>query len=178
MKSTECIGKTVNGYTVLEFKSKVGLLAKHSCGNSRKFRGPKEFLTNRQRCIKCQQTTKTPVENIFHIYQKNAKKRNILFSLSVEEFNFLIGEKCFYCDAEPSILEKGRWKDEQWHEEFARNGIDRLNATEDYNSSNCVPCCFRCNQLKGNLELDEFVRLLRAIYKNLFVPKHNGLNKK
>lgn len=85
-------------------------------------------------CKKCNNYSK---ENRYNIYKKNAKRRNIDFNLSKEEFYNLTSQPCFYC---------GDLKQ--------YNGIDRINSKQSYNLKNCVPCCTICNKMKLNYDVD------------------------
>merc|ERR1712146_83158 len=44
-----------------------------------------------------------------------------------------------------------------------RIGIDRINSGGNYEITNCVPCCARCNFMKGSLDCREFVDHARRI---------------
>ena len=44
-----------------------------------------------------------------------------------------------------------------------RIGIDRLDSYGDYITTNCVPCCAKCNFMKGSLNYREFVDHARRI---------------
>ena len=72
-------------------------------------------------CKTCSYTAK---ENRYNIYKKNAKKRNLAFNITKEEFYALTKQPCKYC---------GDLQD--------YNGIDRVDSTLGYYIDNCVPCC-------------------------------------
>lgn len=79
----------------------------------------------------------------YNNYKFRAKKKNIEFELSVEQFDFLTNRKCFYCKTLP---EKGYV------------GIDRANNNIGYVSFNCVPCCWDCNRAKSNMSRKDFYK--------------------
>lgn len=83
----------------------------------------------------CQNTAK---ENRYNIYKKNAKKRNLEFLLTKNQFYNLTAQPCCYCG------------DLQGH-----NGIDRVDSSKGYTVDNCVSCCSRCNIMKMDLNKDE-----------------------
>lgn len=60
------------------------------------------------------------------------------------------GQPCFYCGGTP-------------------NSVDRVIPKSRGGASigNLVPCCFRCNQMKGNMTRDEFVAHMRLILETL-----------
>lgn len=145
----------------------------HGCGNRKTYRSKNEYNKNIQKCIRCEKTQITPIQQIFNIYIKNAKNRNIKFDINIFDFKYLIQLDCFYCGARPSTKVKGRWCNEVWYNSFNRNGLDRLDSDDPYSIDTVVPCCFRCNKLKGDMDFDEFIDLIESIHKKLTTPnKH------
>lgn len=65
-----------------------------------------------------------------------AKKRNISFDLSLEEYIKLIEENCFYCNGYFGKVE-------------TQCGLDRKDNSKGYSVDNCVSCCTICNRAKG-----------------------------
>lgn len=67
---------------------------------------------------------------------KRCKKKNFKLSLTFEDYLELVKDKtCFYC-----------------HERISSGvGLDRLRNKAGYTYDNVVPCCGRCNRLRGNL---------------------------
>lgn len=39
--------------------------------------------------------------------------------------------------------------------------------TAGYTVNNCVPCCWRCNQMKSNMSIDEFRTIIRVIHERI-----------
>lgn len=78
-------------------------------------------------------------------YRNNAKRRNIEFNLSVNEFESLTPSICHYCGSES-------------------RGIDRIDSTKGYFMDNCVPCCTQCNFIKNNTPQKEFISKIVAMY--------------
>ncbi len=74
-------------------------------------------------------------------YKRDAKKRQLLFTLSDDQFCALISLKCHYCG---QIIKKF-------------NGIDRIDNNFGYIEGNCVPCCGICNIMKHIMKHDEFI---------------------
>jgi len=46
-------------------------------------------------------------------------------------------------------------------------GIDRLDSSKPHTEDNCVPCRWRCNQIKRDMHYDDFVGLVLKISENL-----------
>ena len=38
------------------------------------------------------------------------------------------------------------------------NGIDRINNAIGYINNNVVPCCWKCNRFKGNMDREELLK--------------------
>ena len=93
-------------------------------------------------------------------YTSSAKRRNIHWNLSVEEFNNFIKMNCHYCGVSPNLEVKTRFH------KMKVNGIDRKNSSIGYEVNNCVPCCEICNRAKNDLTYDEFLGYINRI-KNL-----------
>jgi hypothetical protein len=83
----------------------------------------------------------------------NAKRRNMECTLTVEQYATLVASGvCIYCGG--GIPETG--------------GLDRKDSTVGYTFENCVPCCRRCNEVRGHdnityLEMFEVIKLLRTL---------------
>lgn len=86
--------------------------------------------------------------NLYPQYRSNARIRGYEFELTIEEFENLIPNNCFYC-SQPS------------------NGIDRWDNNIGYIKENCVPCCKDCNFLKQARAPDIFIEKVKQIYLTL-----------
>ena len=90
---------------------------------------------------------------MYALYKRSAKKRNIEFNIEKEVFINLITQNCIYCNTVPP-------------QDSGRNGLDRVNNQKGYLLGNIVPCCFKCNQMKGQLSLQEFYNHIYKIIHN------------
>jgi len=100
-----------------------------------------EYFTNRKRTFRVR----------FGDYKYSAKKRNIIFDLSFEEFCSFIEDPCHYC----GTITKGRV------------GIDRINNNAGYFMKNCVCCCKVCNSGKSNKTVEKWREYLgRLVSEN------------
>lgn len=101
---------------------------------------------------------------IFYHYKIDAKKRNLVFSLTKERFLEIITKKCFYCGKEPSNIQKtGN------NGNFVYNGIDRVDSLRGYIDKNVVPCCWQCNHAKYIMPLNEFYEWIKRTYEYSFL---------
>ncbi len=82
-------------------------------------------------------------------YQWSAEIRGYVFALSQSEFNELRSYSCYYC-GEGDIA----------------NGLDRVDNSIGYVPENVVACCGNCNRAKHALSYEDFIELVKKIYKN------------
>lgn len=90
------------------------------------------------------------IETTFNAKKTNAIGRNMAFHISFDFFKELVNKQCIYC---------GEKKENEI------NGIDRVDSTQGYIESNCVPCCSTCNFMKGELIQQSFLNQIKKIYK-------------
>ncbi len=105
-------------------------------------------------------------------YIRNAKKRNIEFNLTKEEFLWFTKQDCNYCGDGPSNV----YKSTSGSGDYIYNGIDRVNPKLNYTFDNCVPCCKTCNVSKTDKSLEEYNEwLIRLINNNKHLINLNDL---
>jgi|WetSurSiteA1Bulk_404760.scaffolds.fasta_scaffold00264_16 hypothetical protein len=112
---------------------------------------------------------KASLNQVYDRYKRSSKTKNIIFSLSKDEFFEITQKNCFYCGSEPSNIQKNNWKTG----DFIYNGIDRIDNRKGYIDDNVVTCCWKCNQAKSKMNIDEFYEWSDRIYKY----RHINLNK-
>ena len=96
-------------------------------------------------------------------YRAAAKRRNLEFKLTRDQFRHLAKQPCCYCGAEPcNSLGKNKLNGD-----FVYNGIDRVNNAKGYTLDNTVPCCRLCNWAKGTLAPAEFEAWIVRLYHRL-----------
>jgi hypothetical protein len=157
------VGKKYGKWLVIKFikkvKSNYFWLCRCECGNERiiseyQFRYGKSKSCG---CTREQVNGLLPGEAGFNqlllSYKKSARKRNLEFNLSSEEFKDLVSKNCYYCNSEPS----NKIKNQSKYSTFTFNGIDRVDNLKGYFKGNCVPCCKMCNQMKHSYEGAEFI---------------------
>lgn len=94
--------------------------------------------------------------HIYREYSRAALKRGYPFNLSKEEARILFNSRCYYCGSE--LLNNMSKKSANG--DFKYNGIDRVDNTKGYEPDNCVSCCWRCNDAKGNITFDMVKNLI------------------
>jgi hypothetical protein len=103
---------------------------------------------NREKVVENNENRKKSIPASFYMYQKKAEEYRLAFELSMDEFESLVKQPCYYCEI---IQEKGF------------NGVDRKNQKEGYISENCVSCCRVCNFIKGSLDNITFIQRVEHI---------------
>jgi len=91
-------------------------------------------------------------------YKHHAKKRNLCWELSEEQFRKLTSSPCWYTGRMPSNLQKA-----SAGSEYMYNGIDRIDNSIGYTKENCVPCCAEINYAKRGLSLNDFLTLVGEV---------------
>lgn len=102
-------------------------------------------------------------------YKKRAKKSNIPFNLSNDDFLELSQGDCHYCGIKPTARNRKIY--ETFNGQFLYNGIDRINNDLGYTVENCVPCCSMCNRAKYTHTYQEFLEYLDRLVEYRVVNK-------
>lgn len=116
---------------------------------------------------------------LFLSYKGAARRRNLLFFLSKEQFKNLTQMNCHYCNQEPSCIKhpnfhaKNEWKEKS---SYIYNGIDRKDNTQGYNLINCVACCKICNYIKNDLNEEHFLDKIKTIYEHKKLNQVTNIN--
>lgn len=95
-------------------------------------------------------------------YEAQAGYRNLEWNLSIEQFNNLTKQNCYYCGKEPSQIVKLKG----CNGEYIYNGIGRIDNTSGYVMENCVSCCKTCNIAKAAMSVKEFKIWIDRVYNH------------
>ena len=87
---------------------------------------------------------------VYRHYIWGATSRGHEFSITIEEFERLTKQRCYYCGANPGTTEISSFGTG----DYLYNGIDRIDNAKGYFIENCVPCCHTCNTLKGTCTIE------------------------
>jgi hypothetical protein len=88
---------------------------------------------------------------LFSSYKKEDRKKNREFNLTKEFIKDTISKGCQYCEATKQV------------------GLDRIDNTIGHIVNNVIPCCRRCNVIRGTMPYEtwlHFVPTLKFINKN------------
>jgi len=98
---------------------------------------------------------KQPYYYLYKTFLTSQKHRQMEVNLTFEEFARLCNTmECHYCGA-PTIRDQHRWK-----KQSNAYMLDRKDNSLPYTLSNCVSCCWECNDLKSNkFSHDQFLKL-------------------
>lgn len=107
---------------------------------------------------------------LYHNYKKDAKKRKLEFNIDKEFFKEITQKNCFYCGSIPERISKPNSDNGN----YIYNGIDRVNNDKGYIVNNVVPCCWGCNQLKGIMNIEDFISLIEKIH-NFYIKGHGDV---
>lgn len=100
----------------------------------------------------------TPFRQVVSAYKRNARSSGVPFELTDDECRALFEKDCFYCSESPAnrcTVRSG--------ESYIYNGIDKVDPSRGYVFSNCVSCCFPCNQMKSDVTQQAFFDRCRKI---------------
>lgn len=105
------------------------------------------------------------VNQVYSSYKCRAKRKRIDFELSKLELYNICRKNCYLCGAEPSnyAMYSGWVNDFSLCTDFEYNGIDRVDPKLGYTIQNSQPCCKKCNYIKRNLNLKDFIEQLNKI---------------
>lgn len=145
-------------------------LFKCSCGNKKVIQGSLVVSGNTKSCgclareiKKARRISKnhSEVTAIILGYKRHARTRGIEFLLSRADVDIIIRQDCFYCGKSPTNRQKTK---NSLDGGLLYNGIDRVNSTLDYTTSNAVPCCRTCNLAKRDRTKQEFLDWITRVY--------------
>lgn len=98
-------------------------------------------------------------------YVHSAKKRNLSWNISSDQFDVLTSQNCFYCGVEPRQVCRTSRNSKQI-QQVIYNGIDRVDNYRGYEPDNVVSCCKVCNRAKDVMSNDEFLSWAQRVVKH------------
>lgn len=110
--------------------------------------------------------------HLYSVYKWNAEKRDLEYSITLDEFKKLTSDVCYYCNIEPYCAHNGV----TCSTPYVYNGIDRVDNNIGYIFTNCVTCCKICNWMKRTQSQKDFVEKCEAITKNMNHKKSLEIN--
>lgn len=102
-----------------------------------------------------------PYEGVYKRIGSNSKWNN---NLLYDEFlRFTKIKNCHYCD---TFIKWEKYTSDNSELKSRATNLDRIDPFKDYSTSNCVVCCWDCNQIKRNLVCYEDFIEIGKILKN------------
>jgi hypothetical protein len=101
---------------------------------------------------------KTP-KGKYSRYKNAAKKRNISFELTFEQFMTFWQQPCYYTGIPIETI-----------------GIDRIDNTKGYTIDNCVSCCEEVNYMKNNMTQEHFINQCIKISNRFSIENYSVSN--
>lgn len=151
------------------------------CPSCNQIRTTRSHDKKDKRCKPCYSAAQRLAPNMDSTYKvlvasvkSGARKRNIEYSLSFEQFKDIVQDNCFWCNASPPLkMPKGERMPTL---PAPANGIDRLDNSIGYVYANCVASCQMCNVAKNNHSEKEFLSWVQRLYefKFLGIEKENN----
>jgi uncharacterized C2H2 Zn-finger protein len=108
---------------------------------------------NRGRYLEYCKSYRESPEGRFRFAIHQAKKRELEFTFSFDEYQSIIQVGiCHYCQG--ALNETG-------------SGLDRKDSSKGYITGNCVPCCWKCNLIRGedNVSYAEMIEVAKLLKK-------------
>lgn len=115
-----------------------------------------------QRREKAEQNVTSFWKMFVQSYKDGARTREIKWKLTDEEVKHIATQNCHYCQAIPSPRKA-------YHRSYCVvdvNGIDRVDNLKGYEIDNVVPCCYTCNRMKTDMNVDDFISHITRISQN------------
>lgn len=104
--------------------------------------------------------SKPPYLNLYNRLKARCKNKQIPISLSYEDFVAFTGIKhCYYCAGEVNWLKYHT----TGHKSPSAINLDRVNPFGGYSKENCVVCCYRCNVMKNDMSIEDFIAHIKKI---------------
>lgn len=162
------IGQKIGQLTITDWDSARGCYTL-DCTCGIKVSGPSHYVFKKENstygaCRTC--TNKYKRENtlidiklirVYKNYTKSSKERGHSFTLPLETAIELFKSNCIYCKTPPSNTNvTGKIT-------VNYQGIDRVNNSVGYEIGNVVPCCAKCNYMKGTMTYLEFLNQVELI---------------
>lgn len=110
----------------------------------------------------CSKSTRTKLQSLQHAAFTAGKNYNN-GDLTEEDFVYLSEQDCFWCNTKPfNVLIHRSYENITW----IANGLDRIDNDKPHDRDNVVPCCWPCNNLRGELSIPDFITKIQKIYSN------------
>jgi hypothetical protein len=174
-KIKDLVGQKFTKLTVISlagrFNGKTRWICQCDCGKQKEITSYclKAGYTKSCGCLKSQKRSikinfiksEYPFNKLMYRYIKRSQNENIEFSLTTDEFKKLTKENCYFCKIEPKQVVKSTI------DSYLYNGIDRIDNSKGYTTTNVVTCCKDCNNKKGAITKEMIIKLYNFFNNHL-----------
>lgn len=155
-------------YSIYDGVNKLRQYWRFKCICGKEFIKRRDYFTRKSNVKSCgcyKKPVQTSLIPYYNQYKSSAKKRKLIFDLTIDDFEKLIKGNCKYCNSTPNefIYKAGNYETTP----IMRNGIDRINSDIGYSMENCVSCCTKCNRCKMDLTVNDWLDHMKKILNNL-----------
>lgn len=102
--------------------------------------------------------------HLYSTYKRGAQERELIFTVTKEDFKELTSRPCYYCGLPPSRTHLGN---RALNGHYTYSGLDRVDNDQGYSLENLVSCCKVCNYAKRNVSQEEFLFWLTRIQQTI-----------
>jgi len=119
---------------------------KEAIKKRRKKRYPKYYKTHKIEIAEKAMIRYLTPEGRLSAYKAGAKRRNLEFTLTMEDFKKYWKKPCSYCGNEIETI-----------------GLDRIDNSKGYIKDNIISCCSECNTMKRTMTQEHFIEKVKRI---------------
>ena len=171
MKRIDLVGQTFGWWSVLSYQTGKHYLCRCKCGKEKRVQTGNLTSGGSRSCRQCSSgvevVNKLPsgeaaFNDLFGRYRASAKKRGFVFDIDKPLFRLFVTLPCNYCGQPPKSI----WPTDSKNElngSFTYSGLDRVDSSVGYISTNIAPCCKICNYMKQSLSESEFLTHIQQI---------------
>ena len=116
-----------------------------------------DYINQHETCYECSPSQqeynrnyKNSIQGRWQMYKANAKKRNLVFELTLTDFETMWQTPCSYCGDDIETI-----------------GIDRIDSSKGYEKDNIIPCCGRCNEMKNSATVGDWINHMQKIITHM-----------
>lgn len=99
------------------------------------------------------------LRHAYRNYVGSANQRGLVWDISFEYFSKWVLYPCGYCRGMDIRKLNGML--------MYCNGLDRIDNSKGYIVDNIMPCCGRCNRMKGTMDMQDFIDQVKHIYNEI-----------
>lgn len=173
-------GSVFGMLTVIEYVKYKGYLCSCECGNTTIVHSVCMLVDKKIVSCGCygkinslKEPGETSYSSLYNTYYWGAKSRGYDFKLTIDDLKKIVVNNCHYCNSPPREYNRyrGAVGKRVKQETIDRatiyvNGIDRLDNNVGYTVENSVPCCGKCNFMKLDNTVEDFIDHCKKITEN------------